>query len=161
MNDFLTAILGSSAYSVFGFLCGWLLGHEARILREVQGAVTGNESSEIYTDHRRKGPWYSSLGVFLVLLASFTVLQSAYFTFQQREATSCLTEYNEDFAVVAQLRSDWVEEDRLALVEFFHTYDSGASERVRDQSFANLMRTFERNGEKRASTPLPALENCE
>lgn len=164
MSDFFQALFGSAAYSVFGFLCGWLLGQEAKILREIRehvvetGSTEGRESVTSSPSHR--SPWYTRLGTFLLLLAAFTVLQSAYFTYQQREATECLSDYNETIASVQQLRADWVDQDRQALLVFFKNYADDEDADAHRAALINLMNTYERNSINRAETPLPELKTC-
>lgn len=162
MDDFITVLLGNTAYSIFGFMCGWLVGHEAKVLREIRGAVVPNVDapSEATPSHRTRPPWYQSIGMLVLLLATFTVIQGAYFTYQQRQATECLSEYNRDFAEVQQLRTDWAQEDRDALVSFFKTFESATDSEVRRQAFLNLISTYQRNGVKRAENPPPELEPC-
>ena len=111
--------------------------------------------------HKARRPWYQTLGGVLIILALVTVLQGAYFTYQQRSATQCLSEYNETLAAVQQRRADWAEEDRQALLTFLNAYDGDAPAAYRQATLKDLRDTYRRNGERRAATPLPELHECD
>lgn len=163
MNDFLNTFLGGLAYSLLGFVVGWLVGHEAQTIEEIRDAVVSEEEADAMDRNVRERTRLGKVGIFLIVMAIFTVIQSAYFSFEQNKATKCLAEYNNDLASVQQVRAKWADEDRKAMMDFFDTYQSqpppNQEERIR--AFEKLTSTYDKNTERRKDTPLPHLKRCD
>lgn len=159
--ELLDAVFGQIAYSLLGFVLGWLVGREARKIEEVHRVVVeeGEEMSESVAEVEKTPQ--SKFGVFLVVLAIFTVIQTAYFSYEQNRVTECLSNYNHSLAEVQNLRAQWLDQDRQAFIEFFDTYQGNPTEEERRAAFFNLIETYEKNTERRKSTPLPRLEKCD
>lgn len=143
MNDLFASVIEGVSYSLAGFTVGWFVG---RISWAKKVGVP---------------PEQSAIPVVVIGLALATVLQSAYFSYEQRQGTECLTDYNEDFAKVAQQRSDWVEEDRDALLTFFGTWRPDSTDQDRQRAWATLVDTYQRNAQNRSDTPYPDPDHCD
>lgn len=146
MNEFLSSVVEGLAYSVGGFLVGLLVGHEAR----TRHIPRDNES-------RRLSP----VAIVVLVLALVTVFQSAYFSWEQRRGTECLAQYNEDFAIAAQQRTAWADEDRAALKEFMKTYRRSGPEEEKDAAWEALVSTYDQNDKNREATPYPDENSCD
>ena len=169
MAEFLDTLMSGVAYSLFGFLVGWVVGHEAQVIEEIREAVM--DEHEDHTKKETKKRWTlpnkwnqpKFLGTVVVLLSLFTVMQTAYFTYQQRTVTECLADFNSDVSEVQNTRARWADEDRGALIDFFKTQseDSQPTPEKTEEAFQTLIETYDLNTVRRAATPLPVLKACE
>jgi hypothetical protein len=157
LSGFFAEFFSSLAYSVFGFFLGWVVGYEARRLEEWRDPMIIKE--RLLTS--RNGFAGGKLGLFLVMLSLLTVLQSAYFSWEQRQSSECFADYNEAFSTVQTLRAGWIDSDRQALIDFLSIYDGSepSPEEARD-ALNQLTDKYENVSRLREDTPLPVLPDC-
>lgn len=95
-------------------------------------------------------------GIVLLVLALLSVGQGVYFTYQNRQITSCQADYNQQFAAQLAARSEISESDRESLAELFDTWLTKDPKNAR-QALEDYIKTKERNDEQRKKHPLPEL----
>ncbi len=169
MWNLLSDLANSLAYSLIGFVLGWLIGYEARTLDYIRKAVkiSGDMESDPGEDgdmtETRSSSTLGRIGYAIIILSLLTILQSAYFSYTQRQVSQCLSDYNEDFSEVYDLRSKFAEYDREALTRFLDTYQQTPppTETERLQALLALRADYARTEALRDKTPFPALEECD
>lgn len=169
--------IASAAWSLLGFVIGWLVGREARTIETIKEAVVderpeektvsgGARMPEVVVVRQEQSPHFPeptsdgsrTLGWIVIVLALFTILQAAYFTFENQQNVECQAKYNAAVAEVQNRRGEWIDEDRAVLIDFFKTvYNKPADDEEELQAFRNLIRTYDRNSALRAENPLPSL----
>lgn len=166
MWPFLGDLMNSVAYSLIGFTIGWLLGYEARSLNVILNVLRGDNEVESREDASMTKTHTSPLGrvgYVVVVLSLLTILQSAYFSYSQRQTSECLSDYNESFSKVYDLRSKFAELDRQALTRFLDVYQQSPppNKRERFRALLTMRSDYARTSELREHTPFPALEACD
>lgn len=167
MWSLLSDLANSIAYSLIGFVLGWLVGYEARTLDyirrscKISGDMEGDPGEDESMTETRSST-LGRIGYAIILLSLLTILQSAYFSYTQRKTSECLSEYNKDFSEVYDLRSKFAEYDREAFTRFLDTYQQSPppTEAERLSALLTLRADYARTEELRDQAPFPALEEC-
>lgn len=169
MWNLLSDLANSIAYSLIGFVLGWLVGYEARTLDYIRKAckISGDTEKDPGEDdsmtETRSPSTLGRIGYAIILLSLLTILQSAYFSYTQRQKSECLSDYNKAFSAVYDLRSRFAELDRQALTRFLDKYQQPTppTERERYNALLALRADYARTEQLRDKTPFPALEECD
>jgi inorganic triphosphatase YgiF len=103
------------------------------------------------------------IGIVVLLLAIFTVVQNTRTTHHLNDVTACQADFNHEFAEVVTLRSKLGDQDRKALQDMllalYRQRNEDAKQRLR--TFEAWVKTTERNERERKQNPLPELPSGE
>lgn len=167
MSDWLVYLANSAAWSLVGFVGGWLLATVGRDVKDIREAVMHDEEApvaeppvhHVEAQVGRSDTATRWLGIVVALLAIVTVAQALYLNRKQAEVVECQTNFNNTFSEVSTLRSKLANEDRLALQNMLLALyrQRGADEARRLETFREWVTTVERNEREREANPLPAL----
>lgn len=130
----------------------------------------GGQGGTYSGHHPRSNGWQGrALGLVVLALALFTVIQSLYVGNEARKnalhdqrVTACQAAYNRDFARAVTIRGAYADEDRDQLYKMITTVISGATPAIRQKAINDWIETSQRNSRLRQATPLPNLDtrNC-
>jgi hypothetical protein len=158
MQDLLLGI----SWSLIGFVGGWLVGREMLYISQIREAVVPKAERERTNHTVTSGQRSRLLGFIVVLLALFSVLQGALFTWDVQKKSECQAQFNSDFAQVATRRALWADEDKAALVKMLTDALNGATPEIRRKAVQDYLDTIEKTDRLRAENPIPKLQdrNC-
>lgn len=152
-------LLPSISWSIIGFIVGWLVGREMLFVTQIREAVVPEEEIERTDPKLPKGN--RVLGIVVIILAIFTVVQGSYFAYENNQKSECQAQFNADFAKVLGLRAQWANEDKNAEIKLFTDLLAAkpGGGRVILQKYLEVTA---RTDKLRAENPLPKLEdrNC-
>jgi hypothetical protein len=98
------------------------------------------------------------IGVVILILAMFTVVQGTYYTHESRKKSACQAQYNADFSKALRLRAQWSSEDRAAEIQLWKNFlaaKPGEGRAILQKYLDSVART----DKLRAENPLPKLED--
>lgn len=153
-------LLPSISWSLIGFVLGWLIGREMLFISQIREAVVPEDERE-RTDHSvADSPEKRSrlLGIIIVCLAVFSVVQGSYYAYETNKQSSCQAQFNKDFAAVLQKRAQWADEDKAAEIKLFKDLLS-AKPGTGASILQDYLATTDRTDKLRAENPLPKLED--
>lgn len=96
-------------------------------------------------------------GVVLIILALVSAFQLSYFSYHNRQVSSCQSRYNIAMAETLQTRSHYADQDRESLVTFIHRVSEAKSRTESRDALNDYLSTQERIDRERRSNPLPKL----
>lgn len=153
-------ILLSVVWSFLGFMIGYLIGKTQEARRALM--VLNGESEEDTDDpDRRDRNWQRTLGICMVVLAVFTVATAWYQVDKERDTLRCQVQFNESISSALQLRTQFDDENRQALLSFLTTFGetSGSNDPADQQkaleSFNTLIESYQKTEKARKDNPIP------
>lgn len=156
MTDWLAYLINSAAWSVVGFISGWLLATVGRDVKDIKEAVVPDRVKQQRAPHPNG---MRVLGIVVALLAIVTVVQGYMLSSKQAAVVECQATYNDRFAEATQRRAALADEDREALTNMllglYRQRDDSERERLR--TFEQWVETTQRNERYREAHPLPEL----
>ena len=156
-------VINSAAWSGAGFLTGWFIAHTREVVESEspvpQSTFVTIRGHRITTQRATR-----LLGVVVILLAVFTVLQTVLAADRLAAVTRCQAKFNADFARVSTIRADLADKDREALNGLLLTiYQHRGDQALAKHAFAQWARHTQANENERADHPLPSYPSgaCE
>lgn len=153
----------SAAWSLAGFLLGWLLGHLGRKIHDLEEVVAMPSSRPTHRPRRMPFTWERVAGVVLIVLSAATIVTAATSAHQLQQTTKCQTVYNVALRDMLWQRTDSTQRVRQAQREFI-TALSAPEVQTLDEARPALDRyrlAIEADAAARDRTPVPAAPNCE
>lgn len=157
-------LMHTAAWSLAGFLLGWLLGHLGRTVQEIGEVVAMTQEPPRYVAPRRSTvTWERAAGVVLVILAAVTLVTAAASARQLQAVTECQTSYNNALRDLLDQRSAATTRVRTAQREFITALSAPGVDTLDDARPAlDRYRTaIVADADEREHTPVPAPPNCE
>ena len=155
-------LLQSMAWSIVGFLIGWVLGHQAQSIEDIRETIV---PEKVVRDDKERVA-LSKKGWWILGLAVLSVVQGAVFGWQSRESAQrsqetaqCQAQFNQDFITVIQQRAIWATEDQLAQRKMLQIWSNATTRKQAKDALVAYLATVRENDQKRAATPLPKLED--
>lgn len=155
-----TYVVSSLAWSLAGFLLGWLLATLRQDVRIIRRAVMPNTPVATWRGHTMTAALATRvLGIIVSVLAIVTVASTFIANDRINDATACQAEYNRRFAEVQNLRARLAQEDRDALQNMLITLYQrrGASQAEQLEVFQQWVDTVRSSQRERKQNPLPEL----
>lgn len=121
------------------------------------GYVLGFVSRNLVTRFPRKGSGkkvteplrHRGLALFVVLVTLVSAAQLAWFSYQQRQTTSCQAKYNQAFINALRVRTSISNDDRESLARMIEAIVNSTSPEENRKAFADYLATKARNDEER------------
>jgi len=162
MSDVIEYVVNSFAWSVIGFVVGWLGASLRSDIHTLKEALVPTEEARA---QRLKRTQRSTrlLGVIVAVLAVATVVQGVIAQQRLNDVSRCQAQYNERFAAASKTRADLADEDRRALNRMLLTLyqKRDASEQERLGVFERWVRITQRNERHRPQLPeYPIEDEC-
>lgn len=146
------ALLGV-AYSLVGFVVGFLLGRVTREVHEIKEAVVPETFANEDSDHRAH---LTRLGIVVIILSLATVTTSAMSTIAVYRQSDCLRDYNSRFTVAFNARAAASDADRTALNSMILSIaDKTKTQKEREVAFTTYVQQVKDGNATRAKNPLP------
>lgn len=154
-------VIAALAWSLAGFVVGFLGGRISRDVRDIRNAAVDDDE---YTgpDRRRRRPPFGGdrlLGVFLILLAISTVTLLAVSNAQQRAIVDCQADVNRQLVEAINARGDSAAKDRKALNDMLQAVLTLPTPEQRRDALVDYLNTSKRTDEERARAPYPDPED--
>lgn len=157
-------LMHSAAWSLAGFLLGWLLGHLGRRISNLEEVVSMPPSSRpAHRPGRSPFTWERVAGVVLVVLSAVTIITAATSAHQLQRTTECQTAYNVALRDLLGQRTESTQRVRQAQRDFIAALAAPGVETL-DEARPALDRyrgAIEADAAARDRTPVPAAPNCE
>jgi len=146
------ALLGT-AYSLTGFVVGFLLGRVTREVHEIKETVVPETFAQEDAYHHTRA---TRLGIVVIILSLVTVVSSAMSTVAVYRQADCLREYNSRFTLAFNARATANDTDRKALNTMIVSIaDRSLSQQERAAKFAAYVEQVKAGDRLRAEHPLP------
>lgn len=151
----ITYLMHSGAWSLAGFLLGWLLGQFGR-------RVLGDHDDGVVVMKRRPITVERLLGAVMVVLAVVTLVTAAIAARQLQDATACQSRYNVALEAVLEARTLSTTHMRQAQREFIAALSTpDAIENPKTRAALDRYRAaIEHDDQVRTQTPLPDPPAC-
>lgn len=171
--DLLVEIIKFVGYTAIGFFAGYQVCRMRRAVEEIRDTIVKEDIDEtpVETRERLFGDRQSRIiGIVVLLLSTITIVQSAYFTQQNRHDAArdarvarCQAQYNDDFARALIIRGQYADEDRANLNNMIFAILDEPDPKKRRVAVQTWAAKTQDNDIKRKATPLPDLNNrdCE
>lgn len=157
MNEVLVYVVNSLAWSLVGFVLGWLLASLRRDVTDIREAIVRDETTD-EREHQRIDRASRVLGIIVALLAVVTVVQAYVFQRERAEVIGCQTQYNAAIADATRARAQLANEDRHALnTLLLSIYERRGDERAQLRAYTDWVNTTRRTEVERKQHPLPEL----
>lgn len=153
----------SAAWSLAGFLLGWLLGHLGRKIHDLEEVVAMPAASRPgYRPGRTPVTWERVAGVILVLLSAATIITAATSAHQLQQTTECQTAYNMALRDMLGQRTESTQRVRQAQREFIAALSTGGVETLAEARPAldRYRVAIDADSADRDRTPVPVAPNC-
>jgi dipeptide/tripeptide permease len=163
MSAALFYIVNSLTWSVVGFIVGSWVASSARRVQQQEAVVPNSTFLAVHGHRMTTQNATRIIGIVVLLLAIFTVVQNTRTSQRLSDVTSCQAKFNHEFAEVSTLRAALADQDRRALQDMLLALyqQRNASQDKRLRTFEAWVATTERNDRARKQNPLPELPSGE
>jgi len=149
-------VFNSLLWSAAGFATGWVI---ARLRPTTEPKEPAVPQSTFLSWHGHRLTTQRAtriLGVIVIVLAIFTVVQSVVTSERLAHVTRCQARFNSETAKVASLRADLADRDREALNNLLLTiFRKQGHEAAQRHAFVSWVHHTEANERERKAHPLP------